>query len=70
MCGEQIGSEGGFLFNGHKLSRSDKGAKRLISKKLIDKSDFYVSRLSKYENFWESQRFYIESEINRMRKKN
>lgn len=58
------------MFNGHKLSRQNKGARRLISDKFIDTGNFYIRKLSNYENYWETQRFYIQEEINRMRTKN
>jgi hypothetical protein len=42
MCGKPIGSGGG-----HKLARADKGAKRLISPKFVDNSNFYIGQFLK-----------------------
>lgn len=37
MCGEVIGSGGG-----HKISRADKGGRRIMSQKFVDNSSFYI----------------------------
>lgn len=62
MCGQDIGGAGG-----HKLCRADKGARRLISPKFIDKSIFYISNLGGFAEFWDAQRYYILAEMNRMK---
>ena len=68
MCGETIGSPPG-PFGSHKLARKEKGARRVISDKMVDKSAFYTWSMTRLDEFWEAQRFYITAEINRMRKK-
>lgn len=63
MCGQDIGGAGG-----HKLCRVDKGARRLMSPKFIDKSIFYIYNLVGFgQEFWDAQRYYILAQINRMK---
>lgn len=64
MCGEKIGSGGG-----HKIARTDQGARRIMSNKFTDSSAFYIANFLKLDEFWDAQRCYIKAEINRMRKK-
>jgi hypothetical protein len=48
MCAEKIGSKG----RSHTLSRDDKGARRLMTKVLVDKSAYYVWSMTALTEYW------------------
>jgi hypothetical protein len=48
LCGEKIGSKG----RSHTLSRDDKGARRLMTKVLVDKSAYYVWSMTTLAEYW------------------
>jgi hypothetical protein len=67
MCGEAIGSGGG-----HRIARTDQGARRLMSSKFVDgNGNFYTHNqiLQNLVEFWDAQRCYVTAEMNRMKTK-
>ncbi len=65
ICKQPIGCIPG---RSHTINRSEQGARRITSPVVKDNSNFYVGSLKNLASYWEMQRFYIQAEINRMKK--